>query len=206
MAKPALPQTFAEAEASLHEADMINAIAHWADLVTELLQTEASHLYMQNRLMALVRRGTIPTVKVIGWANDGATDAHIALLQVAAEMMDRGEQLPATLAGYAIQHLGKPTRPRRKGRDAADNWLRNQIVAVLVALAVERWHPHLPTSRNRSSRRPSACSLVSAALIRRRINVSERRVEKIFQVFAELMPVHRAWRAHLLASASNSGI
>jgi hypothetical protein len=71
---------------------------------------------MQARLKGMVRQGTIPTVKVIGWANEGIADAHTALLQVAAEMIDRGEQLPATIAGYTVQHLGKPASPRRRGR------------------------------------------------------------------------------------------
>jgi hypothetical protein len=148
MAKSKLPPTIVEAQAALIEAEMIGVVSHWFDLITELLQTEASHLYMQARLKALIRQGTIPTVQVIGWANEGAADADIALRQVAAEMIDKAEQLPATLAGYAVQHLGKPPPSRRKGRDGVDNWLRDQCIAVLVAMAVERWHPQLPMSRN----------------------------------------------------------
>lgn len=196
MATKLLP-TIAEAEASLIEAEMIGVVSHWFDLAHELLSTEASHRYTQARMKALIKQGTIPTVKVIGWANDGVADAHSALLQVAAEMMDRGEQLPATIAGYAIQHLGKPLPPRRKGRDAADNWLRDQAIAGVVALAVERWHPQLPMSRNPASSWPSACSLISASLARRGIKVSEKRVEKIFHQFADLLPAHRAWQAEL---------
>jgi hypothetical protein len=194
-----LPPTVVEAEASLSEAELIGVVSHWFDLVTELLQKESSHRYTQACLKTLIRQGTASAVKVIGWANDGAADAHAALLEVAAELIDRGEQLPATIAGYAIQHLGKPM-PRRKGRDAVDNLLRDQCIAVLVVLAVERWHPSLPMSRNKASTWPSACSLVSAALVKRRINVSERRVEKISRDLAELMPAHHAWRARILAS------
>ena len=197
MAKPKLPASLAEAEAALVEADMIGVVSHWFDLAHELLQTEASHRYMQARLKALIRQGTIPTVKVIGWANDGVVDAEIALLQVAGEMIDRGEQLPATIAGYAVQHLGKPKTTRRRGRDEADNWLRDQAFAVVVAKAVEHWYPHLPMSRNPASQWPSACSLVSAALIRRRIKVKEKRVEQIFYQLADLLPAHRAWQAAL---------
>ena len=194
MAKPKLPPSLAEAEAALVEADMIGVVSHWFDLAHELLQTEASHSYMQARLKALIRQGTIPTVKVIGWANDGVVDAEIALLQVAAEMIDRGEQLPATIAGYAVQHLGKPPTPRGRGRDGVNNWLRDQCIAVLVAVALEHW-PHLPMTASTS---PSVCSVVRAALGRRRINIStERRVEQIFYRFADLLPAHQAWRAAL---------
>ncbi|MCK1303891.1 MULTISPECIES: hypothetical protein [unclassified Bradyrhizobium] len=179
---------------------MIGVVSHWFDLAHELLQKESSHHYTQAKMKALIWEGTIPTVKVIGWAHQGAADAHIALLEVAAEMMDRGDELPRTIAGYAIQYLGKPPPSRAKGRDAADNWLRDQCIAVLVALAVERWHPHLPMSRNPTSNWPSACSLVSAALRRRGIKVKEKRVEQIFCQLADLLPAHRAWQAGLLAS------
>jgi hypothetical protein len=46
---------------------------------------------------------------------------------------------------------------------------------------------------------------VSAVLVRRQINVSERRVEKISYQLAELMPAHKAWLSQL-TSASNPRI
>ena len=103
-------------------------------------------------------------------------------------MLDRRETPPATIAGYAAQALNRPPVTRRRGGDAADNLLRNQVIAFCVSMALERWHPSLPMSRNRASKSPSACSVVSAALVRRRINISEWRVEKIYRNLADLLP------------------
>jgi hypothetical protein len=47
-----------------------------------------------------------------------------------------------------------------------------------VAMAAERWH--LKPTRNRASKRPSACSVVAEALNRRGHNIGERQVERIF--------------------------
>ena len=191
--------------AALSETDMIDTVAHWFDLASVMLKAENSHLALQAWIKVLIRQGTIPAVRVIQWANDGVADADIALRQVAAEMLDRGQTPPATIAGYAASALNKPPIARRKGGDAADNWLRDLCIAVLVSPAVERWHPHLPMSRNRASKSPSSCSVVSAVLIKRRINIGERRVEKIYQQFAALLPAHRAWQLSLL-SASNAAL
>ena len=190
--------------ASLSESDMIDTVTRWFDLASVMMNTDNSRLAVQAWLKALIRQGTIPAVRVIEWANGGVADADIALRQIAAEMLDRGETPPTTIAGYAAQALNKPQVARRKGGDVADNWLRDCCIAVLVSLAVERWHPHLPMSRNRASKSPSACSVVSAALIKRRINIGERRVEKIHQQFAALLPAHAAWRASLLSAPNQA--
>jgi hypothetical protein len=191
--------------ATVDENVMVETVAHWFDLAAELLPTESSRRYMQALLKRLIRQGTIEAARVIAWANDGVADADIALRQVCSEMLDQGEKPPATIAGYAAVALNKPPVARRKGGDAVDNWLRDQCVTVFVSMAVERWYPHLPPSRNRFSKTPSACSVVSQALIRRRINIGERRVETITKEYLDLLPMHRAWRASLI-SASNAGL
>ena len=89
----------AELPATISEAEMIDTVAHWFDLFTKLLTTESSRLYTQIWLKRLVRQGTIPTVRVIQWANEGHADADIALRQVVAEMLDQSERPPATIAG-----------------------------------------------------------------------------------------------------------
>jgi len=119
------------------------------------------------------------------------------LREVISEMLDHGETLPNTLKGYAAVALLKDRGPHGKdsGRAevAADNWLRDQVIAVVVAMAVEHWHPHLPQTRGRTSKRPSACSLVSTALGRRNIAIGERRIEVIYNRLADLLVQHRAW-------------
>jgi hypothetical protein len=192
----------AELPATISEAEMIDTVAHWFDLFTKLLTTESSRLYTQIWLKRLVRQGTIPTVRVIQWANEGHADADIALRQVVAEMLDQSERPPATIAGYAAQALNRQPVTRRRGGDAADNLLRNQVIAFCVAKAIEFWHPHLPMSRHRGSKSPSACSVTSAALVKRRINIGEHRVEKIYRDLADLLPGHQTWRASLLSDSN----
>jgi len=189
---------------TVDENVMVETVAHWFDLAAELLSTENSRRYTQAQLKRLIRQGAIEAARVIAWANDGWADADIALRQPCSEMIDRGEELPKTLGGYSVTALNRAPVARRKGGDAVDNWLRDQSITVLVSVAVERWYP-LPPTRNRASKKPSACSVVSQALIKRRINIGERRVEKIFKEYADLLPIHNAWQASLL-SASNAAL
>jgi hypothetical protein len=183
--------------ATLVEAEMVKTIAHWLDLADVMLRTENSRRLMLSHLKQLIRQGTIPALRVISWANSGHEVADIALREIAAEMLDRGEDPPATIRYYAAHALTTAPVKRGKGKDAVANWLRDTCIAIVVSVAVERWHPYLPLTRNRASKKPSACSLVSAALGLRRINVSERRVEKIHSEHAHLLLIHRDWQASL---------
>ena len=191
---------------TVDENVMVETVAHWFDLAAELLSTENSRRYMQAQLKRLIRQGTIEAARVIAWANDGWADADIALRQLCSEMIDRGEELPKTLGGYSVMALNRPPVARRKGGDAVDNCLRDQCIAVLVSVAVERWYP-LPLTRNRASKNPSICSVVSQALLKRKpkISIGERRVEKIAKEYWDLLPMHRAWQA-ALTSASNAAL
>src|SRR5205823_2160010 len=134
----------------------------------------------------------------IAWADAGITDADACLREVGAELLDHGEPIPATIAGYMARALlrdrGQP-RGKHSGRAeiAANVWLRNQCVAVMVAVALEEWHPYLRATRNRASHRPSACSVVSEALVRRGVILGERRVEAIYQSLSSLLVQHQAF-------------
>jgi hypothetical protein len=118
-----LPATFVEAEA-------VDAVAHWFDLTDAMLRTENSRLVMRAYLKRLIRQGTIPTLRVIGWANSGSEEADKALREIAAEMLDAGESPPANIRYYAASALIQPSQVKRgKGNDAAENWLRDQCIA-----------------------------------------------------------------------------
>src|SRR5262245_39228599 len=156
-----LPATFVE-------ADMIETTAHWLDLVAANLSTESSHRFLRARLKTLIRQGTVPAVRVMEWAKEGIVDADEALREVSAEMLDHGEEIPNTIRGYMAQVLLKDRGPHGKdaGRIeiATGNWLRDQCIAVVVSMIVERWN--LRVTRGRASHRPSACSVMSAALVK----------------------------------------
>jgi hypothetical protein len=158
------------------EADMVGTVAHWVDLVGEALTAEAARLTLRKHIRERLRQGTIPTMQVIAAAEAGHQDADLALRELAAEYIDRREEMPTALANHVQRALVQPPVTYPPGRNLADTWLRDICIAVLVRLAVERWN--LPATRNRASKRPSACYIVSLAL--RRFNIAERRVEKIF--------------------------
>ena len=104
----------------------------------------------------------------------------IVLRELAVEMLDRGEMPSATLRAYVQEALVRAPVSYPAGRNLADTWMRDVGIAVMVALAVERWRPHLSATRNRASKRPSACCVVAAALTKRGYPLGERRVERIF--------------------------
>jgi hypothetical protein len=172
---PKPPATYVEAEVS----DMTGAVAHWIDLVAEMLTSEAARLVMRRHIREMVRAGTIPTMQVIEAATAGHEEADMALRELAAEIIDRGDPLPTALGAYVQKALLMAPVAYPPGRNIVDTWLRDVGIAVLVSLTIERW-PHLKVTRNRASKRPSACVLVSLALVQRGHNVGERQVERIF--------------------------
>lgn len=160
------------------EEEMIDTVAHWIDQVSALLTTEAARIVLRDHIRAMVRAGTLPTMQVIEAARAGHEEADMALRELSVEMLDRGELPPAALRAYAQEALIKPPATYPAGRNIADTWLRDVAIAVLVAMAAERWD--LKPARNRASNRPSACSVVARALTRRGHNIGERQVERIF--------------------------
>ena len=179
------------------EAQMVSTVTHWLGIAADLLRSENSRKYIRARLKTLIRQGTLDCVKVVEWANGGVTDCDEALRITAAEMLDRGEPIPATIRAYIAGALLRDRGPRGKSSAraevAADNWLRDQVIAVMVAVAAEEWAPHLKATRSRASHRPSACSIVSAALVKHGISLGERRVEALYHSFSPLLVQHQAW-------------
>jgi hypothetical protein len=167
-----LPATLAEAEA-------IDTVTQWVDRVAAALTSEASRLVLRNHIRAMLRESTIQTMQVIAAARAGHQDADIALRELAIETLDRGEPLPTALGAYVQEALLRAPVTYPPGRNIADTWLRDVAIAVLVMLAVDRWH--LPTTRNEATKSPSACSLVAVALHRRGFKIGEYQVGRIFR-------------------------
>jgi hypothetical protein len=160
------------------EDEMVNTIVHWIDLVAAALTSEAGRLRLRHDIRERLRQGTIPTMQVIAAARAGHQDADLALRELIAEMIDRKEDLPTTLAGYAQEAMFRAPTTYPPGRNIADTWMRDIGFAVLVTLAADHWR--LPATRNRASKHPSACYVVSLALNCRGHNIGERQVERIF--------------------------
>jgi hypothetical protein len=107
------------------EEEMIDTVAHWIDQVGALLTTEAARIVLRDRIRAMVRAGTLPTMQVIEAARAGHEEADMALRELSVEMLDRGELPPAALRAYAQEALIKPPATYPAGRNIADTWLRD---------------------------------------------------------------------------------
>jgi hypothetical protein len=166
------------------EADMVSTVRNWVGLVGEAMTAEAGRTVLRTYIRDMLRRGTIPTMQVIAAAEAGHRDADLALREVAVEYISRRQEMPTEIANYVQRALVMPPVTYPPGRNIADTWLRDVGIAVIVQLAVEKWR--LRATRNRASTRPSACYVVSLALGRRRHNVAERQVERIFGNYGRL--------------------
>ena len=158
---------------------MVETVAHWVDLVAAALTSEVGHLRLRNDIRELLRQGTIETLKVIAAAEQGHQDADLALRELGAEMLDRGEMPNATLRGYLVKALVMAPVTFPPGRNIADTWVRDIGISVLVALAMVRW-AHLKATRNPASKRPSASAIVALALTKRGHPMSEWQVGRIY--------------------------
>jgi|SoiMethySBSTD1v2_1073268.scaffolds.fasta_scaffold1049621_1 hypothetical protein len=157
---------------------MVNTVAHWVDVVDAMLTSDAGHLLLRNHLRRMLREGVIETLKVVTAAEQGHQDADLALRELGAEMLDRGEMPNATLRSYLVKAL--VTAPVRypPGRNIADTWVRDIGIAVMVAMVMAHW-PHLKATRNRAAKRPSASTIVALALSKRGFSLTEWQVERI---------------------------
>jgi hypothetical protein len=163
----------------LNDDEMVDTIVHWIDLVAQMLTSETGHLMLRKGIQEALQKGTIGVLQVIEAARAGHEDADLALRQLIIEKLDRHEDLPVSLASYNQEALFRGPTIYPAGRNIADTWTRDIGIAVLVALAIAHWPPLRPT-RNRASKRPSGCSLVTAALNMRGHPLGERHVERIF--------------------------
>jgi hypothetical protein len=114
-------------------------------------------------------------------ANIGDNDDG-ALSDIAAELISRGDELPARLRTAAVETLRNP--PPRQSDSKGSLGMRN---FAIVRMVNSLQHDHnLPPTRNRSSHgkddaAPSGCSIVARALGGLRVGLSESAVEKIWE-------------------------
>ncbi|MGC2825112.1 MAG: hypothetical protein WA322_12900 [Pseudolabrys sp.] len=159
---------------------MVDTVVGWVDRVAAILTSEAGRLRLRNDIRERLRQGTIPTMQVIKAARAGHEDADWALRKLIAEMIDRNEDLPTTLAGYTQEALFRAPVTYPPGHNIADYWLRDIGIAVMVDLAKMHW-PFLKATRNPASKRPSASTIVCLALRKHGVvQVTEGQVGRIY--------------------------
>jgi hypothetical protein len=105
--------------------------------------------------------------------------SHLNLLCIATPALLTGSSMPRALSVYLSRCLNRPPREPRpqRGRPRSPSDNRDINIAVAVRLAQRAG---LGTTRNRASRRPSACSVVAEELRAFGVHMTEAAVEKIW--------------------------
>ena len=118
---------------------------------------------------------------LVSIAKDGGDDAGIR--QIAAHMMSKGHELPVSLREYVIEVLRAPTaakkNPAKPGPDARSLAVRDTVIRQTVAWIARRYDLK-PTRNVATDTAASSCSVVSEALSRIGIHLSEGAVAKIW--------------------------
>jgi hypothetical protein len=121
---------------------------------------------------------------VVDLANAGWGLADEALRELIIELLDRGEQLPTSLAAYNMTIARGPVR-RLGGPKVTDNFLRDIVIVSTVQQVMRKFG--LKETRSRSRRRASACSIVSQALQDERVALGEADVVAIWRRYRPMI-------------------
>jgi hypothetical protein len=181
--KPANPPA-TTLPATLFEAEAVDTIVGWYDRVSDLMTSEEGRLRLRASLLEKLQAGTISRMGVIAAADAGDQDAVEVLRILEIEYMGhwgKSEPPPPDLIAY-FQRASLRTTGGPSGRNTGNYWKRDLGIAIIVQMTMGRWHVPRIIKRGRVSKNPerlSACYLVSVALGRRGINISERGVEDI---------------------------
>lgn len=176
--------------------EVIETILALIDVVADALTAEQGHQMLREDILKNLKTGAVSRMKVIAAAEAGNAEADIALRELGAEYIsrwcqhgDEQEPPPPEIAAFLQRAWFRPPASNPKGWNCADRWLRDITIANLVKISMDLWH--LPKSRGHTSKYPerslSASYLVSLALERSGIMLSEGRVARIFDNRPELV-------------------
>jgi len=158
--------------------EMVDVAVTWIDRISEKLKTEYAHGLLRDYIRDRLEQGILPIKAVIDAARRGTPHADYALRWRIYEMLDRNEELPTSLKAYAQDAMF--TGPLSDvSTNVADLYVRDAAIAIMVGMAVLNWR--LKPTRNRASTRPSASTVMEAALRQRSVNITEWQVERIYQ-------------------------
>jgi hypothetical protein len=124
--------------ATVNKAEVLAGIAHWYDLVHEIMTSEAGRELLQHYAYRALHEGTYPTAQVIEAADAGHPGADWALRRYAAEFFAAGREreLLAQVRAYVVQSL-----VRHPGED----WEARRYTAEVIDQG--RWHEFFPQMR-----------------------------------------------------------
>jgi hypothetical protein len=165
-----LPATFAEAQASHGFAIARDWIA-WQREPDGLLHPNATMVWGTTFMKRYAQSHPFGADEIVYYAENGCKQAVLALDEVIAERIDRGEHPGAVLGGYLIR-LRNPRRPRKHGAGRAENFIRDMAVWFLVETLIRK----CGLSQTR------ACQIAATALTEARLGIplGWKAVQRIF--------------------------
>jgi hypothetical protein len=179
-----LPATLIEAEALAFAREWIARCREgdFLGLGYAPLDKAAGHAFARRMIKGYALLHPLNMTEVADAARAGSDDADLALRELAAEMLDRGQPLPSVLASYTVEVL-HPRLPRLRGQKKAANLLQDVSVVALIMTLVERFG--LSPRRNPASNHPSACSIAATALSEAGLHRgSEEGIRKIWRRYS----------------------
>jgi hypothetical protein len=161
-----LPATFVEAEALAFARDWIaghrepNGVFH----------PDANVIYGTAAMKRFAQFHPFNADDILYFAEHGSKEADLALRELIAERIDRGEPLGG-LAGYNIRSLNLGKREKKSGPGKGDNFVRDIGIFLLVE-ALVRQFPTLGVHKNPKANQPTTTTIAAAALTEAGIGIS----------------------------------
>jgi hypothetical protein len=156
-------------------------------VLLDKLDAFESRTWLETELLRGLREGRLAlTIKAVEGADMGDEIADAALRQVGGElqipMLQKQDLAPGHLqvVAYLQRVATRAPHRRKRGRHWADDWRRDHAICLLIELTRKEFG--IPTTRHRESRRaarrPSAISIVTAALGRNGIHIDEGTIQR----------------------------
>jgi hypothetical protein len=149
---------------------MLDQTVEGLDRILPKMNSKWGRQQLRQALRDAVRGGTLSRLQVINAAEAGFAEADLALREEFVEIRERGEQVPLSLGGYMQRAVLRAPGGRGRGNELLEDFARNMAVCILVIFVRVSW----------KQTRGRAFDIVSEALGKRRITLSARRVENIF--------------------------
>jgi hypothetical protein len=148
--------TFARAEIAWFQDNPIYLLG----IDVKLLDKGDNRRFTVHFLKLFALKHPLCMMRLAEYAREGWDPADEALRELIIEFMDRGEKLPTYLAAYNMELAAGGLR-RLPGPTKADRFCRD-LAMMMVVIKIGKEFGFKPT-RNRASKRPSACSIFALA-------------------------------------------
>jgi hypothetical protein len=127
--------------------------------------------------------GPVPMLTIINYARAGWDIADEAVRELIIDHLHRGQMLPPPLASYNMEMAAGFRPGRSRGRQKADQTLRDIAISAMVLALIERFQ--LRATGRGASGGSSACAIVALALNKvAKIPIDYKAVETVWLKYA----------------------